>query len=117
MSYKRVIPRDLFNEAKLLKCLGKLSMAINDGVPACPLLTVEYKSLDKGFVIDNDIDGNIFVTNLKFQVDGENIHVSSPLNCRSNWPLEYIDDEGTPIDVFTEDGSFSDEFEELVSGK
>lgn len=24
MTYLRVIPRDLFNEAKLLKCLGKL---------------------------------------------------------------------------------------------
>ena len=27
MSYERVIPRDLFNEAKLLKCLGFFNSA------------------------------------------------------------------------------------------
>lgn len=30
-SYRRVLPRDLFNEAKLLKCLGQLSLMIHDG--------------------------------------------------------------------------------------
>ena len=29
--YERVIPRDLFNEAKLLKCVGLLVLKIHDG--------------------------------------------------------------------------------------
>ncbi len=29
--YTRVIPRDLFNEAKLLKCIGRLVLLIHDG--------------------------------------------------------------------------------------
>lgn len=34
--YGRVIPRDLFNEAKLLKCMGQLCLRIhnNDNLPA-----------------------------------------------------------------------------------
>ena len=30
MSYARVIPRDLFNEANLLKCLGKVALILMD---------------------------------------------------------------------------------------
>ncbi len=30
MTYHRVLPRDAFNEAKLLKCIGKLTLLIED---------------------------------------------------------------------------------------
>lgn len=30
MSYFRVIPRDLFNEASLLKCYGRLAILLDD---------------------------------------------------------------------------------------
>lgn len=29
MSYIRVVPRDFFNEAKLLKCLGQFELCVN----------------------------------------------------------------------------------------
>jgi hypothetical protein len=32
IEYNRVIPRDLFNESKLLKCFGQLALLMHDGV-------------------------------------------------------------------------------------
>lgn len=44
--YQRVIPRDLFNEAKLLKCLGRLSLFIHDG-KSPPILKVRNRRPDE----------------------------------------------------------------------
>ena len=39
--YTRVLPRDLFNEAKLMKCMGLLTLLIHDElIPDC--LKFEY---------------------------------------------------------------------------
>ena len=54
MTYRRVLPRDLFNEAKLLKCLGQLALIIHDGQDSAGqtvqgLLFMHVDEMDLGF--------------------------------------------------------------------
>lgn len=89
MSYMRVIPRDLFNDANLLKCIGKLVLAIHDGV--INFLEVDLESTYANFEIYQDeSDGSTYVGNVKFKlVDlGVHLHFYKPLNSRQEWPLE-----------------------------
>lgn len=88
MTYIRVLPRDLFNEAKLLKCIGKLTLLIEDG--KLPWLKYHYDG--EGFVIlQNFSDGSIFIGNIEFysEHDGSDVgvHFYTPLNDRADWPL------------------------------
>jgi hypothetical protein len=124
MNYHRIIPRDLFNEAKLLKCLGQLSLFIHEGmdnshnkVPAA--LQMEYDSRhdnlgnEVGFVVkQNEHDGSIFVTNISLLYHGAEVYLSSPLNSRDNYPLQFNCPEGGGCDgrVFDDGGNFSDDF-------
>lgn len=85
MSYKRVIPRDFFNESKLLKCLGKLELLICFGPNP---LGLKSNLESETFNIEQDpADGSIYVSNYKVELDGEPIHLCHPLNCKSEWPL------------------------------
>lgn len=107
MSYSRVIPRDLFNEASLLKCLGHLALQIN-GDPR------HKASLSEGdgsaFQIEQDpSDGSIYVANLPFEISGKPAQLYRPLNSREPWPLWLrLDDDDVP--VFDLDGCLSREF-------
>ena len=98
MNYQRVCPRDLFNEGKLLKCLGKISIFIHDNY--LPGLTLEEPEGQDGFKIYQTIDGDLFVLNLRFtDEEGEEVHFSLPYNSRDKWPLEmtYKDNTYCPI--------------------
>jgi hypothetical protein len=100
MNYYRVLPRDLFNEANLLKCLGRLSLLIHDGkLP-------RWDCLHDGGAFDieqDESDGSLFVKNVRFTVGGHPIHLYRPLNSREPWPLltedcePVFDDEGNVI--------------------
>jgi len=109
MSYVRVIPRDFFNEAKLLKCHGKLSLGILDcvdGVNLC--LEEEYDT--ESFEIDMSICGSLYVTNYSLHTaNGMQVNLSTPVNSRSNWPLQFTTRYRNG-DVFNDDGTFSHEF-------
>lgn len=62
-TYQRVLPRDLFNEAKLLKCLGQLSLLVYEG--RLPLLLQHDTEFSQGFLVAQDrSSGDIFVSNL-----------------------------------------------------
>jgi hypothetical protein len=106
--YRRVIPRDLFNEAKLLKCLGQLALILLDYGDRYPLV-LEHD--DEGFLIDqNPDDGNLFCTSLRlYHTSGQEIALSSEYNSKEPYPLcfEYDDLYGP---VFTDDGKFDQEF-------
>lgn len=128
MSYQRVIPRDLFNEAKLLKCLGKVCVAIHDGM--CGSLTFAQTTDEyKGFhIYQNEEDGSLFCDNLVFyyqkqgygRIDSyeERIYFFSPYNNKSDWPLLFsVGDRGEEFSVFVneeDDASFTKEFKETV---
>jgi hypothetical protein len=105
MSYFRVIPRDLFNEAKLLKGLGKIALMIHDN--SLPYVTCVHEDERAGFkIFQNPTDGSINVSNLYFfDNNGTPIYFYHPLNCKDNWPL-MMEYEGDTYYVFDEKGNF-----------
>lgn len=106
MTYQRVIPRDLFNEANLLKCVGKLALLHHDG-----LLPFEMDYDDEPFIIEQSDCGHFFIDNISFYTPGYDplpVRVGVPVNSRRPWPLTYGLTCGY---VFTEAGKFdSDAF-------
>jgi hypothetical protein len=95
--YIRVIPRDLFNEAKLLKCVGRLCLLIHDGATPFPM---EIALMD---------EGALTITNLVVIVNGEAYRVKTTYNSKAAYPL-FMEVDGDEVEVFTEHGDFSDEF-------
>lgn len=113
MAYQRVIPRDLFNEASLLKCYAHLWMLLErfhhhdahlsegDGAP---------------FRIEQDPgSGGLTVANLPFRINGNAWNLFRPLNSREPWPL-YAERHDEEVAVFTEDGQLTEAFVRLVGG-
>ncbi len=116
--YRREIPRDLFNEAKLLKCLGQLSLILHDAVGIRWPLRLEHDDSEHpGFVIEQDASsGDIYCNNLSLYLgDKGEIELTTPLNSREPYPLMYQAwwDEGQG-NVFTDDGKLSEEFKEWL---
>ena len=110
-NYTRVIPRDLFNEAGLLKSLGRLVIALGetDGHVA----RFAQEQLD-GFDVSQDpSDGSIEVTNLDFMIGGERWALRRSLNSRASYGLWAVlgDEE---VDVLEEDGTLTADFLELI---
>lgn len=97
----RVLPRDAFNDASLLKCIGQLTLLIEDGKID---LSFEYDG-EPFDIVQDDSDGSTSVRNIQFfTVDGMPVRHARPMNSRSPWPLmlycddvEYyaFDDKGT----------------------
>lgn len=118
MSYTRVLPRDLFNESKLLKCLGQLVLILHDGVDrrrrAAPAITFEMVNEDLGFDIQQDEStGDLSCDNLLFQFRGEELQFHSAYNSKELYPL-YCEIDGTEYPVFNDDGSFTAQFLEAL---
>lgn len=113
MGYSRVLPRDLFNEAKLLKCMGRVALYIHDGIIPNTTILLHHEP-ESGFKIEQGIDGETFVINLVLISYHDVIPLSSPLNSRANYPLEaFWEDEY--VRVFNEDGDLTDEFKKIVN--
>lgn len=111
MPYQRVIPRDLFNESKLLKCLGRLALILHEGFGVRWPLALEHENPEDGFVIDQcPDDGSLFCDNLVLTLGERRIRLASPLNSKEPYPLFFIDPEDGVVSVFNDDGTFSDEF-------
>lgn len=114
MSYLRVIPRDLFNEASLLKCLGKLALQLEDNYRH---RDVHLEDFGQAFAIEqNPDDGSIHVANLPFMVDGVQYNLYRPLNSREDWPL-WLSTDAEDIPVFDNFGGLSPEFKGFLHGK
>lgn len=117
MSYTRVIPRDLFNESKLLKSLGRLALLHHEGRTP-PFMIVE--SDGGSFEIDqNQDDGGLFVSSgLKVfcEYDGEQteLDLRSNYNDKSNFSLVCYNCDDC-VDVFTEHGELTEEFKMLIA--
>lgn len=125
MSYQRVIPRDLFNEANLLKCYGQLALLIHDyKFPTNPRLELEPtlnvndwgdETQDSSFRIEQDDDGGLCIVNLNLYVNDRLCSLRRPLNARQSFPL-YLSlfEWDEPILVFNDDGTFSAEMKKFL---
>lgn len=109
MSYARVIPRDLFNESKLLKCLGRLCILAESH----PTLEIEHDG--HAFTIaQEDWDGSIYVSNVFVLVKGCQIWCRTTLNARDAWPMFASLQDDSEVSVFTDSGDLTPEFLALL---
>lgn len=114
--YRRVIPRDLFNEASLLKCYGQLFIAMEKlaGNRGC-FSQEDVASFNIG---QREDDGAIRVQNLTLVVGEHEYRLMRPLNSRQPWPLwaEKIGDlDFEPLQVFNDDGTLTTEMVLLLT--
>lgn len=120
MDYRRVIPRDLFNEANLLKCYGQLWIHLNEHVQGS-LAALDYTEGADGDAFDvrqNDMSGGLDIANIALTIDGIRWDLFRPLNSRYPWPLYCTDLNGeTEVAVFDEDGNLSAEFLALIKAE
>ena len=111
-NYVRVIPRDFFNEAKLLKCMGHLSLAVLDRILPDG---INIEILDS---IENDSQFNIkiiiyfyilYVSNYTILINGKSYILGTRYNSKQNFPFYIIIDDQDFL-VFDEQGDLSEEF-------
>lgn len=118
MSYIRVIPRDLFNEGNLLKCLGALYIALETAGPHGAELQFEPTRPDTDFGIVMNDDGALSASNVELFINGKFYNHYRPLNSRASWPLyvvDFDDPDFDPVAVFNEaTGTLSPEFVALI---
>lgn len=111
-TYKRVCPRDLFNESKLLKCVGKLCLKILDGMTPVPMKYNDDNTIR--FNVEQDEAGNLHIRNLPIYIKGIRYKFHTTYNCKSNYPLFVETDKYEEYLVFDEDGEFAEEFIEFA---
>jgi len=126
MSYIRVIPRDLFNEASLLKMLGQFWL-LTDHREQVQFIHTDLSGIGgQGlpFMIEQDRgDGSISVSNVRLFIKNQRYRLYRPLNSREAWPLwiERVNDsEFEAFQVFDDlqakpgEASLSDEMLQLI---
>lgn len=115
--YHRVIPRDLFNESKLLKCLGQLSLIVHDGLDnnrtKCPGGLTADNSGDAFDISQREHDGGLVAAGVTFFANGFPLTLFSQYNSKSPYPL-WCETPGEDIAVFNDDGNLTQEFCEHV---
>lgn len=110
MSYMRVIPRDLFNEANLLKCYGQIYINLEImGKESC----LHHKNDTEPFHTSSNEDGCLTLDNVKLVINDEEIRLERPLNSRDPWPLYAVDYDY--ISLFDNKGMFTSEFKTLLN--
>lgn len=114
MAYRREIPRDLFNEANLLKCYGDIYINLETAGVRDVALVGDGAAFD---VQQDPGSGDLYLANVKLMVRGKAYRPSRPSNSRRAWPLYILDDDGEDIEVFADDGSFSSEMLAFLRGE
>lgn len=111
MSYLRVIPRDLFNEANLLKCYGQIYLNLERlGYQDCLI----GGDNDEPFTVCSNDDGETWLDNVQLWVRGGALTLKRPLNSRRSYPLYAFPDDDTQIEVFEDSGAFTGEMIEFL---
>lgn len=112
-NYLRVIPRDLFNEANLLKCLGRFWIETERFQPKHVTIEHDGEPFD---VAQNDDDGTITVRNVEIAINGKRFYAWRPLNSRETWPL-YFDSCDDIVAAFNDDGTLTAEMLAIIHSK
>lgn len=107
------MPRDLFNEAKLLKCMGRLMLNIHDGLT--PVRMGYDERYGKPFEIALLDEGALTIANLKISILGKLHRFKTTYNSKANYPLFVETPDLAEIQVFDDDGTFSEEFKEYCN--
>jgi hypothetical protein len=108
-TYRRVVPRDFFNESKLLKCLGAFM------IEAERYDHIKCESSCEPFEIELNDSAELSVTNYYFYCASIELRLFTPYNSKEPYPL-YADvcDEVGPFSVFSDDGKFTTEFVDFI---
>lgn len=118
--YRRVIPRDLFNESKILKCYGRLVLESSNH-RFMEVFDLNYEGNE--FKIDQHPEsGDFSISNIQLtSKDGQYVYLFSKLNSKDAYPLWFYfesleenvnDHEGL---VFDDNGNTSVDFDILMS--
>jgi hypothetical protein len=107
MNYQRVIPRDFFNEAKLLKCMGQLALKVLDKVAP---QTLDILDTGEPFEIYLMECGHLNVGNVTVLINDIPHVFKTPYNSKRNYPLLVDNEDLGEIEVFNEQGDFTEEF-------
>lgn len=108
-TYMRVIPRDLFNEAKLLKCVGRLCLLIHNGTG---IEGMAFDHDDEPFDIELLDAGYLQIGNIRFTLRDHTIAIIAQYNSKEQYPL-YLYYDYCEYRVFDEAGNFEPEFVEF----
>ncbi len=120
MSYKRVIPRDLFNEAKLLKCVGHLALKIHDGFTPGDIPMAITPTINDGDPFVPDLDESLNALRLSSYVlaigDRHLSHYTlyTTYNSKEPYPL-FVFVDNAEIPVFDDNGEYTQEFTDYVT--
>lgn len=120
MSYYRVVPRDLFNEASLLKCLGTLWIKTERYQGSSPRPILILRTGNEWNILQDESDGSIRCGSITIIVRGRTYDHYRPLNSREPWPLWLAlrnDPDAEHFRAFTDDGELNDEFERLIDAE
>lgn len=112
MTYRRVLPRDLFNEANLLKCYGQLWLK-TDGMRGTGFREEDVAEFE---IVQDGNSGALTVANLTFVVRGWVCPLSRPLNSRRPWPLYLTAPDGDEIDIFDDGGDLTAQMQQFLAG-
>lgn len=108
MSHYRVIPRDFFNEAKLLKCLGQFELCVNHTGANGLDFKIDFDG--EPFEISQDPQtGNLSVLNYHVFLKGEIVLLYTSYNSKENYPLIAFY-KGEEYFVFDENGKWMPNF-------
>lgn len=110
-NYTRVLPRDLYNESKLLKCIGRLVLLIEDGHAPYGL---QYEHEGEPFEIGLVEDGHLTFTNIHFSIGETELFLKTVYNSKNNYPL-FLEYDNVDYEVFDEHGHFTKEFFSFTS--
>jgi len=112
VGYQRVIPRDLFNEAKLLKGWGCIALLVHNEMQPEGVTLEHDTSEHPGFDIAQDPDSaDLYITNLILKLYDEKVVIQSSYNSKTPNTLFFIGEMmGHEGDVLTDDGKFTDCF-------
>lgn len=110
-NYNRVIPRDFFNEAKLLKCMGFLALNILNGTLPDGI-NVEIEEPGEPFDIHLMDDGSLYIANYMTTFNNVPVIFKTTYNSKDPYPF-FLEHDYCDYKVFNDDGTFSNEFKSL----
>jgi len=98
----RVLPRDAFNDANLLKCIGQLTLLIGEAL----LKNWQFEYDGEPFDIQQDeSSGNTSISNIAFTYKEQPVAVFRPINAREPWPLYVELETGDVEPIFDYQGN------------